>query len=61
MAKAKSIPDFTSPVTKRAIITGAVATALGVVVVVPVYNKVIAPAFRTITDQVRAAGFLPRA
>lgn len=62
MAANKSrIPNFKAPSTSRAIISGAVATAVGVVVVVPVYNMVLAPAAKSLIGKVRAAGFLPSA
>ena len=59
MANTKRIPDLKTPANSRAIITGAVSTAIGVVVVVPFYNKVLAPLATKAIDKVRAAGFLP--
>ena len=57
---ASAIPNFRDVRTKRALITGAIATGLGVIVVVPLYNKVLAPAVTSVTNQIKAAGFLPR-
>lgn len=59
MANTKRIPDLKTPANSRAIITGAVATAIGVVVVVPFYNMVLAPLGKMAIDKVRSAGFLP--
>ena len=59
--KASPLPNFRDVRTKRAIVTGAIATAVGIVVIVPVYNKVLAPTVSRVVDQVKAAGFLPSA
>ena len=61
MAKDSRIPNLKTPAQSRAIITGAIATAVGVVVVVPIYNKLLAPAANMAIAKVRAAGFLPSA
>ena len=55
------IPNFKTPAQSRAIITGMVATTLGVAIGVPVYNKFIAPLSRKAVESIKAAGFLPSA
>jgi len=53
------IPNLKAPAQTRAIITGAIATAVGVVAVVPFYNMVIAPNARRIKTAITNSGFLP--
>lgn len=61
MANNSRLPNFKSAATSRAIVTGMVGTALGVVVVVPVYNKFLAPLTNKVINEIKNAGFLPSA
>ncbi len=58
--KASVLPNFGDVRTKRLFITNSLATAAGVLLVIPVYNMAVQPLISRGVTAARNAGFLPR-